>query len=290
MLFALLLMPSHRHWLKSLAKESSTVSNLPGYFAHHFSPLVPSTDSGTHFSPRVRATPFRHVYPFVAVSGAGPQPQQRRRKRQVDQEQRGARIFSDVDFMITNEGSIPTAMKCSRSGRITATALSSKGVTEFGVELFSGNTEKSGIKRLHQFQSAAQVSKDEPKDNMWHLAWAASFRHHHDNTRRPQEKAENTEHTPEDGQEQRTNPEKKKQPEKAGTHQTTRRKHHRRGQTQNGILAGQAVGTNRHRRSDRPTNQRTDQRTNERTNQQQRVVCVVHGSFFFSNGNEGFFE
>ena len=188
-------------------------------------------------------------------------------------------------------------MKCSRSGRITATAFSSKGVTEFGVELFSGNTKKSSIKRLQQFQSAAQVSQDEPKDNMWHLARAASFRHHHGHTRRPQEKAENTEHTPEDGQKQWTNPEKK-QPEKRETHQnkvrnkaenTPEEVHNEKETPQKRANTKRDFGqsgcryqqTPTERPTDQPTNQPTNRPTNRPTNEPTPEGCLCGTRNFF---------
>ena len=53
----------------------------------------------------------------VAARGTGAQHQHRRRKGQVDQEQRGSRIFPDFHFMIANEGSVPMfAVRLSRSG------------------------------------------------------------------------------------------------------------------------------------------------------------------------------
>ena len=54
----------------------------------------------------------------------------------------------------------------------------------------------------------------------WHLGWSESFGHHHGATRRPLEKAENVENTPEEGQNKVENspeegrPNRGKQPQK----------------------------------------------------------------------------
>ena len=54
--------------------------------------------------------------------------------------------------MSSNERSIPMlAVRFSRSGRFAATALSSKGVTRFGVENFARFIEETGIKRFINF-------------------------------------------------------------------------------------------------------------------------------------------
>ena len=88
----------------------------------------------------------------VAARGTGAQHQHRRSERQVDQEEREHIILSDFDIMNTNEGSIPMlAVKLSRPGRMAATALSSKGVPEFGVK-FSARQE------IHQLQRQRAIN------------------------------------------------------------------------------------------------------------------------------------
>ena len=77
----------------------------------------------------------------VAARGTGAQDQHRQEVR-VDQELRGSTIFSGLHFMSTSKRSVHIfAVRFSRSGRIAATALSSKGV-----KFFERYLEKTGLK------------------------------------------------------------------------------------------------------------------------------------------------
>ena len=77
--------------------------------------------------------------------------QHRRRtiKELTKQEQDEPRIYSD--FFHMSEAGVATPMhtlKFSRSGRITATALEQKGLTQFGVKLFAGFIQQAGVRRF----------------------------------------------------------------------------------------------------------------------------------------------
>ena len=64
----------------------------------------------------------------------------------------GPRIFSDFFFMSTDERSAPMlVMKSSRSRRIAAVALPSKGISEFGVKAFSAFIANTGLRRFTNF-------------------------------------------------------------------------------------------------------------------------------------------
>ena len=85
----------------------------------------------------------------VCVAARGLGTPHRRRKKDAAGEQEGPRIFSDYFYMSTDEKSMPMlALKFSRSGRVAATALESKGLTEFGVKFFAGFIRQTGVKRF----------------------------------------------------------------------------------------------------------------------------------------------
>ena len=68
-----------------------------------------------------------------------------------EQEQYGPRIYSD--FFHMSEGGVSTpmfALKFSRSGRMAATALEQKGLTQFGVKFFAGFIQQTGVGTVHQ--------------------------------------------------------------------------------------------------------------------------------------------
>ena len=65
------------------------------------------------------------------------------------QEQDGPRIYSDFFYMSEAGVSIPMlAVKFSRSGRIAATALEQKGLTQYGVKFFAGFIQQTGVRRF----------------------------------------------------------------------------------------------------------------------------------------------
>ena len=63
------------------------------------------------------------------------------------QEQYGPRIYSDFFFM--SEGGVLTpmlALKFSRSGRMAATALEQRGLTQYGVKFFAGFIQQTWVR------------------------------------------------------------------------------------------------------------------------------------------------
>ena len=89
----------------------------------------------------------------------------RRKKDRAAAFRDGPFIYSDYFFMSTEEeGSIPMlAIKYSRSGRISATALPAKGATDFGVKFFRNFIQSTGIQHFVNFSDAenAMVSLKE---------------------------------------------------------------------------------------------------------------------------------
>ena len=64
-------------------------------------------------------------------------------------EREGPRFYSDFYYMSSDETSMPMlALKFSRSGRLSATALPSKGVTEFGVKWFARFIQSTGVRKF----------------------------------------------------------------------------------------------------------------------------------------------
>ena len=65
------------------------------------------------------------------------------------QEQCGPRVYSDFFYM--SEGGVSTpmlALRFSRSGRMAATALEQKGLTQYGVKFFAGFIQQTGVRRF----------------------------------------------------------------------------------------------------------------------------------------------
>ena len=70
-------------------------------------------------------------------------------KELAKQEQDGPRIYSDFFYMSEAGVSTPMlAVKFSRSGRILATALEQKGLTQYGVKFFAGFIQQTGVRRF----------------------------------------------------------------------------------------------------------------------------------------------
>ena len=68
-------------------------------------------------------------------------------KELAKQEQYGPRIYSDFFYM--SEGGVSTpmlALKFSRLGRMAATALEQKGLTQYGVKFFTGFIQQTGVR------------------------------------------------------------------------------------------------------------------------------------------------
>lgn len=88
-------------------------------------------------------------------------PHRRKKKEQKKEEQEGPRIYSDFYFMSTEEESMPMlAVKFSRSGRLGATAVERKGVTEFGVKYFGSFIKQTAVRRFinHSDNEPAMVA------------------------------------------------------------------------------------------------------------------------------------
>ena len=88
---------------------------------------------------------YRNWCPIcIGARGLGTQ-HRRQKKEDADKEKDGPRIFSDYYFMSTDEQSMPMlAVKFSRSKRLAATALPSKGVTEFAVNFLRASSSRLG--------------------------------------------------------------------------------------------------------------------------------------------------
>ena len=66
-----------------------------------------------------------------------------------EQEQNGPRICSDFFYMSEDGVSTPMlALKSGRSGRMAATALEQKGLTQYGVKFFAGFIQQTGVRRF----------------------------------------------------------------------------------------------------------------------------------------------
>jgi hypothetical protein len=95
----------------------------------------------------------------IASRATGTQ-HRRAKKQQAEKEQEGARICSDYYFMSTDESSMPmVALKNSRSGRIGATALEQKGVTEFGVKFCARFMQQTGLRKFVNFSDGEPAMK-----------------------------------------------------------------------------------------------------------------------------------
>ena len=102
----------------------------------------------------------------ACVAGRGVGSQHRRKKRdQAEAFRDGPCIYSDYFFMSTQEeGSTPMlVLKFSRSGRISATALPAKAMTDYGVKFFRNFILSTGIRRFVNFSDSenAMVSLKE---------------------------------------------------------------------------------------------------------------------------------
>ena len=85
----------------------------------------------------------------MKARGTGAQHRRQTVKELAKQEQDGPRIYSD--FFHMSEAGVATrmlALKFSRSGRVAATALEQKGLTQFGVKFFVGFIQQTGVRRF----------------------------------------------------------------------------------------------------------------------------------------------
>ena len=83
------------------------------------------------------------------AKGTGAQHRRQTVKELAKQEQDGPIIYSDFFYM--SEAGAATAMlalKFSRSGRVAATALEQKGLSQYGVKFFAGFIQQTGIRRF----------------------------------------------------------------------------------------------------------------------------------------------
>ena len=84
---------------------------------------------------------------FVKAKGTGAQHGRQTNKELAKQEQHGPRIYSDFFYMCEEGVSTPMlALKFSRSGRMAATALEQKGLTQYGVEFFAGFIQQTEVR------------------------------------------------------------------------------------------------------------------------------------------------
>ena len=87
----------------------------------------------------------------VASRGLG-QHKKRDRRALVEKAKDGPKVCSDFFFMSTDERSSPMVVaKFTRSGTVGATALESKGITNFGVRWFAGFLERLGLQHVINF-------------------------------------------------------------------------------------------------------------------------------------------
>ena len=76
------------------------------------------------------------------------------------QEQYGPRIYSDFFHMCEEGVSTPMlALKFSRSGRMAATALEQKGLTQCGVKFFAGCIQQTGVRMFINKSDGAPAMK-----------------------------------------------------------------------------------------------------------------------------------
>ena len=87
----------------------------------------------------------------VKPKGTGAQHRRQTNKELAKQEHHGPRIFLDF-FNMSEEGvSTPMlALKFSGSGRMAATALEKKGLTQYGVKFFAGDHSANWSSNVHQ--------------------------------------------------------------------------------------------------------------------------------------------
>ena len=81
--------------------------------------------------------------PWCEVCVKGAQRRRQTNKELAKQEQYGPRIF-----FCMSEGGVSTpmlALKFSRSGRMAATTLEQKGLTQYGVKIFAGFIQQTGV-------------------------------------------------------------------------------------------------------------------------------------------------
>ena len=70
-------------------------------------------------------------------------------KELAKQEQYGPRIYSDFFYMCVEGVSTPMhALTFTRSGRMAATALEQKGLTQYGVKFFPTFIQQTGVRRF----------------------------------------------------------------------------------------------------------------------------------------------
>ena len=107
-------------------------------------------------------------------------------KELAKQEQYGPRIYSDFFYMCEEGVSTPMlALRFSRSGRMAATALELKGLTQYGVKFFAGFIQQTGVRmfinksdgepahdrdRITTFYSVFPISKCELVPRMGEVA------------------------------------------------------------------------------------------------------------------------
>ena len=90
----------------------------------------------------------------VCIAGRGIGGQHRRkRKLRAEELAEGPMICSDFSYMSTDEaGSMPMlAIKSTRSGRVSATALESKGVTAHAARFFAEVMVRTGLRKFSNF-------------------------------------------------------------------------------------------------------------------------------------------
>ena len=102
----------------------------------------------------------------VKAKGTGAQHRRQTNKELAKQEQYGPRIYSDF-FYISEEGvSTPMlALRFSRSGRMAATALEQKGLTQCGVTFFAGFIQQTGVRMFINKSDGSQAPKVVYTDN-----------------------------------------------------------------------------------------------------------------------------
>ena len=83
----------------------------------------------------------------VKAKGTGAQHGRQTNKELAKQEQYGPRIYSDFLYVCEVGVSTPMlALRFSRSGRMAATALEQKGLTQYGVKFFAGFIQQTGVR------------------------------------------------------------------------------------------------------------------------------------------------
>ena len=96
----------------------------------------------------------------VKAKGTGAQHRRQTIKELAEQQQGGPRIYSDFFYMSEAGVATPTvALKFSRSGRIAATALEQKGLTQYGVKFFAGFIQQTGVRLFINKSDGERVMK-----------------------------------------------------------------------------------------------------------------------------------